>query len=674
MDSETRKRTKAVNQQSVQTAVASLILLIGSFIIGIPKSAIPILVSMALIMLIPVFLNLSGRILLSRIVFLLTRLILVMILTLLFGLESHTQFYLITGIGLPLLFFKDEIGFYKWVLAIISIPAFLYLEVHFTYFDPVFELNASTLNKFRLFNDVVVLLVVLGLIANFSKRQTEQHDQDDEIRSLLKLQGQKLELALESSETGFWDYDLLTNELIWDDQMLVLYGVTKENFLGAYEAWSKGLHPDDRERSEHELNEAVAGYAPFDTTFRVVHPDGEIRHIKATGKVLRDVDGKPYRMIGLNWDITQAFEHEKVLSDQKQKLELTLEAGNVGLWEWHIPTNELVWDDQMKNLYGLKGENFSGAYNAWTNGLHPKDKIRSETEIQTAINGGAEFNTKFRVVWPNKEVHHLRATGTVYRNEKGDPIRMVGLNWDVTAEHLANEALKKSNKLIELKNQELNEFAYIASHDLQEPINTMNAFSDLVLKQYAENLDDTGKEYLSYIKGSGLRAKELISDLLDYNRIGTQKELKKINLNVLVNDVAADLAASITANNVRLQLGGLPTVTGYETELRLLLQNLIGNAIKFSKKEGDSWVKVTAKNHANEVEICVEDNGIGIEEKYFDRIFAVFRRLHSKSEYAGTGIGLAHCKKIVEMHKGRIWVNSEYGTGSSFQFTISTQL
>ncbi|MGB0918034.1 MAG: sensor histidine kinase, partial [Flavobacteriales bacterium] len=159
-----------------------------------------------------------------------------------------------------------------------------------------------------------------------------------------------------------------------------------------------------------------------------------------------------------------------------------------------------------------------------------------------------------------------------------------------------------------------------------------------------------------------------------YNRLGTKKELVPIDLNELVNNVRLDLSSSLTNNDVRIIVGSLPRLNGYEIELRQLFQNIIGNAIKFNTNERDSWVKVTAKQFQSHVQITIEDNGIGIEEKNFNKIFAVFKRLHSKTDYPGTGIGLAHCKKIAEMHQGKIWVESEFGKGSSFHFNLSTKL
>ncbi|MGB0368823.1 MAG: sensor histidine kinase, partial [Flavobacteriales bacterium] len=299
------------------------------------------------------------------------------------------------------------------------------------------------------------------------------------------------------------------------------------------------------------------------------------------------------------------------LEFQAMKIELAMQSSRMGFWEINLENGEYVWDRQMFDIYGVKESDTFGAPEAWAQGMRKEDQERIQKEYDQAIVNNTAFNSTFSINRPDGEVRHVKSHGKVIENLRGVKDRMIGLNWDVTEETRANLAIKEYSNLLEQKNNELNEFSYIASHDLQEPINTMNAFSDLLGKQYKEVLDDTAHEYLSYIKGSGVRAKELISDLLDYNRLGTKKELTAVDLNDLVHDVQQDLSASLTSNDVRINTGSLPLINGYEIELRQLFQNIIGNAIKFTTKDIDSWVKVTAKQFGGHVQISIEDNGIG---------------------------------------------------------------
>ncbi|MFC2175763.1 ATP-binding protein [Bacteroidota bacterium] len=375
----------------------------------------------------------------------------------------------------------------------------------------------------------------------------------------------------------------------------------------------------------------------------------------------------------LNASFSALNKAKQAIQVEQDKLTIALSGASMGMFEWDIVSNILKWDDVMFNMYDVKPTDFTHVFDAWKNRLHPDDLERIEQKLQKAVAGEAEFDTGFRVIWPNSEIHHIRAKGKVFRNEKGKPITMISLNWDVTKERELENTLKENSAQLEQKNKELNQFAYIASHDLQEPVNTMNAFSDLILKQYGDNLDDTGKEYLNYIKESGLRTRELIMDLLEYSRLGHSIQMKPLDMNQLLRDVLQDLSANITKSETEVVVEELPSIVGSELQLRSLFQNLISNAIKFSPASRKPKIRVSAKTLDNAVQFTVSDNGIGIEEKYFDKIFAVFKRLHTKTDYPGTGIGLANCKKITEMHNGSIWLDSVKDQGSNFHFTISTK-
>lgn len=236
-----------------------------------------------------------------------------------------------------------------------------------------------------------------------------------------------------------------------------------------------------------------------------------------------------------------------------------------------------------------------------------------------------------------------------------------------------NKKLKRTLHEMGLKNQELEQFAYIASHDLKEPLRTASSFSKLFEKKYKDALDEKGKMYLSHISGSHERMITLINGLLEYSHIGKEGEREILDCNRLISEVLEDLDQMIKENNAKVTCEKLPVLEGFPTQLKLLFQNLITNAIKFRKKEVNPIIDITAQDNQNHWEVCVRDNGIGIEEAYYQKIFNIFQRLHTKKEYNGTGIGLAHCKKIVELHGGKIWVSSQPGTGSKFYFSIPKQ-
>lgn len=229
--------------------------------------------------------------------------------------------------------------------------------------------------------------------------------------------------------------------------------------------------------------------------------------------------------------------------------------------------------------------------------------------------------------------------------------------------------LEQTKNKLELKNKELSQFAYIVSHDLKEPLRTVSSYIQLIKKQYQEKLDERADKFIGYISSSASRMTKLITDLLDFSNIGQTNEMTILDCGKLVNDIQQDLATKIKETNTSIIVHELPKVKGHETELRLLFQNLINNAIKFTKLDVAPKIIISVKEQDGWT-FSIEDNGIGIADEHKDKIFNVFHRLHSTSEYEGTGIGLAHCKKIIDLHKGKIWVESKPGEGSTFYFSI----
>jgi len=224
------------------------------------------------------------------------------------------------------------------------------------------------------------------------------------------------------------------------------------------------------------------------------------------------------------------------------------------------------------------------------------------------------------------------------------------------------EQLKKSNS-------ELEQFAYSASHDLQEPLRSITNFSKLLAIKLEKYSDKEINEYMNTISGGAKRMSNLIFDLLNYSRIGKEMSKSEINFGKLLPEVLTELSASIEESGAEIHLEKLPTINAYE--IKSVFLNLIGNAIKFRRKDVPCVINISASEKGKEIMFAIKDNGIGIEKEYYNRIFIIFQRLHTLVEYDGTGIGLSQCKKIIEQQGGKIWVESEFGKGSTFYFTLS---
>ena len=293
-----------------------------------------------------------------------------------------------------------------------------------------------------------------------------------------------------------------------------------------------------------------------------------------------------------------------------------------------------------------------------------EQREKDSRRVQYILSGGIVLN--------------LLAFYLVYRAIQQEMIkrRQAEASWQQLNEELENRVqqrtaqLKEANANLIRSNQELEQFAYVASHDLQEPLRAVNSYAQLLARKYQGNLDAKADKYINYLVEGATRMQQLINDLLEFSRVGTRgKELVPTDCEKILSQVLQNLQVAIAQNHALITHDSLPTVTGDETQLIQLFQNLLSNAIKFHREEPPR-VHLSVQQEEKEWTFTVQDNGIGMEPEYFDRIFTIFQRLHSKSEYPGTGIGLAICKKIVERHGGRIWVESQLGSGTVFYFTL----
>jgi len=233
------------------------------------------------------------------------------------------------------------------------------------------------------------------------------------------------------------------------------------------------------------------------------------------------------------------------------------------------------------------------------------------------------------------------------------------------------EKVKLKSRQIEEKNIELERFSFIASHDLKEPLRTVQSFSQIIRIEFKEHLNKDLNDYFKFIDDALVKMKVMIEGLQQYASIGKSNEAVNVDLNLVMNDLKSDLSSLISSNNATINYCNLPTITGDEFELRLLFQNLITNAIKFQQPNQQPVVEITFQNLAQFWQFCVADNGIGIEKENQKAIFNFLTKLHPFNKFEGQGLGLAFCKKIVEVHQGEIWVESVAGKGSEFYFTIS---
>jgi PAS domain S-box-containing protein len=364
-------------------------------------------------------------------------------------------------------------------------------------------------------------------------------------------------------------------------------------------------------------------------------------------------------------DITERKMSERVLQESEARLNRSQEIAHLGSWELDLAANRLAWSDEVYRIFGIGPQEFGASYDAFLEAVHPDDRAAVDAAYSDSLREGRDtYEIEHRVVRRSDgEIRIVYEKCAHIRDESGKIIRSIGMVHDITERKKAEEEIRKVNENLE-------QFAYVASHDLQEPLRVMSSFSQLLEKRYRGRLDMDADEFIGFIVDAAARMQKLINDLLAYSRTGHKAtDVTEVDCDEVVNRVLKSMALTMQSTGGMVTCDKLPRIRAHEASIMRLFQNLIANALKFHS--GDSpRIQVCAVNADNKWIFSVIDNGIGIEPQYHQRIFQMFQRLHAKDRYTGTGMGLAICKKIVENHSGNIWVESEPGKGSTFCFSI----
>jgi PAS domain S-box-containing protein len=372
-------------------------------------------------------------------------------------------------------------------------------------------------------------------------------------------------------------------------------------------------------------------------------------------------------------DISERKRNEEAIQKSNERFELAVRGTSDGIWDWDIKTNANYLSPRFCELLGYKSDELVNEFNVWKSLLHPEDHDRVVDLIRQHIEEHIPYDVEYRLRTKNGEYRWYHARGQAIWDETGNPFRMAGSISDITERKRTEERLSQAMKELARSNAELEQFAYITSHDLQEPLRMVSSFVQLLAKRYKGRLDQDADDFINYAVDGVNRMHNLITDLLAYSRVGTRgEEFKPVSSEVALDGALSNLQMSIEQSGAVVTRDPLPVVMGDNSQLVQLFQNLISNAIKFCVDRAPR-IHVSADQQGDEWVFSVRDNGIGIALEYFGRILLIFQRLHDRKQYPGTGIGLAICKKVVERHGGRIWVESELGVGSTFYFTIPEQ-
>jgi PAS domain S-box-containing protein len=452
----------------------------------------------------------------------------------------------------------------------------------------------------------------------------------------------------------------------------LMFGYTTKEALTRY--GTDWIVPENREMV---MNNMISGYQePYEAT--ALRKDGSTFPCVLLGRMMQ-YKGRDVRVTSLT-DITIRKKAEAELKLLSTRLSLATFAGGIGIWEYDVVNNALLWDDRMFTLYGIEERDFSGVYEAWRARLHPDDVEQGDLEIQMAINGVKEFDTEFRVIWPDQSVHSIKALAIVILDKSGKALHMVGTNWDITEQKNAEEELSKARNEAEFSNKAKSQFLANMSHEIRTPLNSIIGFSQLMNRQ---NLTEIQQEYSNSIHRSGEHLLILLNDILELSKIEAgQMELiqTRVDLTVLFSDLQLMFNQLAKSKQLKLTFERGDEFSQHvlvdETKIRQILINLIGNAIKFTEA-GSVVVRARVSKTTDQKLLLVMevlDSGPGIPESDLERIFKQFEQAKAGiKQGVGTGLGLALSRELAILMGGNITVTSEVGKGSAFTFRVEVE-
>ncbi len=422
---------------------------------------------------------------------------------------------------------------------------------------------------------------------------------------------------------------------------------------------------DVTNHTQEKINQLIADFKDKGSTkFDARHKtkNGAILDIMVNASQI-NIEGEQYTLAVFN-DVTPIKQATKKIEDFSNRLNEAQKMAKLGNWDFDLINNTIYWSDEIYRILDMEVKEIEANYDVFVANIHPEDRDMVNEAFYNSIQNKQSLEIEFRLLTKNNNLKFISSRGYAEYDENGTPLISRGIIFDISER-------KKIENILAEKNKQLEQFTYISSHDLQEPLNTIISFSNL-LKEEINNVSPVGQKSIEIIASASLRMKEFIKALLEYSKIGQHATKKDIDISILIENLKLDLSDLIDKKQATIQYIGKPLqVQAYKEELMKLFQNLIVNGIRYTSEDTKPIITINSEERQNNYLFSVTDNGIGIEPKHFDKIFEVFQRLHRRDQYEGTGIGLSFCKKVVDLHDGQIWLDSEVGKGSTFYFTIA---
>jgi PAS domain S-box-containing protein len=497
------------------------------------------------------------------------------------------------------------------------------------------------------------------------------------------------------TKVGGWEFDVKLGKSFWTDELYRIHEMPNDPGIEHVKESLTCYGPEERRILNEAFQRACEQGESYDLELPFTTRAGKPLWIRTTAQPVFE-EGKVVRLVGNLMDITERKRAEAALRLSSERLELATRVASIGIWDWDIPKNELVWDESMYQLYGIRRGDFGGAYDAWIQTLHPEDKEYTDGEIQAALRGEREYAPEFRIIRPDGSIRYIKADSRTITDREGKPLRMIGTNIDITERKRAEDDLRSykdqleetvqrrtaelllARDAAEAANKAKSVFLANMSHELRTPLNAILGFSSLIRRD--PQLSQGQRENVEVINRSGAHLLTLINDVLEIAKIEAgrvQLEVAPFDLGALLRDVVDMMQLRANEKGLRLQIdqsSDFPRyIKGDEARLRQILINLVGNAVKFTKQGGVVVRLGVRKNDMLHLLIEVEDSGPGISAEDQKRLFKPFIQLAEGGAQKGTGLGLAITRQFVDLMKGTVSVDSVLGRGSVFRVDLPVE-
>lgn len=505
----------------------------------------------------------------------------------------------------------------------------------------------------------------------FARDITERKQMEEELRESENRMNKSQEIA----HLGSWELDLMNNRLTWSDEAYRIFGLQPQEFGATYEAFLRAVHPDDRAAVDDAYSGSLReGRDTYEIEHRIVRKDGEVRIVREKCEHIRDESGQIIRSIGMVHDITERKRTEEILHESEEKYRTIVEnTTNVimvtqpdGIISYLSPSCIDVLGYLPEDLVGTNPVIF-----------HPDGAEKVQQALTRAMKGKKGSGFEYRILTKQGEIKWIsHSWSSIFIHNTLQSV--VSVISDITERKMIEEEIKKLNEnlmrhSIELAaaNKELEAFSYSVSHDLRAPLRSIDGFSQALLEDYHDKLDEEGIDYLRRVRNETQRMGQLIDDFLQLSRL-TRVELnfEKVDLSSMAHDILIQHQRDNPSRKVKNIVEDNLSVKGDEKLLKIMFENMLGNAWKFTSKKSKATIEFGQVKNKDEKVFFIRDNGAGFDNNYADKLFIPFQRLHSDEEFDGTGIGLGIVQRIINRHGGRIWVESEVGKGATFYFTL----